>query len=352
VFSVWRLFPVHAPHHADVSILAFFCLALLFPAQTLGASTVQRDFDEANTLKDGDACNEAIARYSEVLAAAEPTSRIHALALYNQAVCFETTGDLAQAKFSYDLLLTREDPEASALHSDVRFRRGLVLIAGGQLRAARKDLVTVRRQTSDAMARARVDVQIAWIDVGSGHLARASQRLKRAVELLNQAGNQDAPDAYFLAQALCALGDVFVAEASRVPIHRKNPGRTVDALEKRAALIARAQAYYVAAIDQHVPTWAAAATLHLGRGFQSAADELWKLSNAQAPSTHKRAAQHLAMQHWIRKRIPMLLRKSFEAYSVCQSLGYETGDISRFTRACSEALESFPTERLTSSHDS
>ncbi|HCP47079.1 MAG TPA: hypothetical protein DIU15_13620 [Deltaproteobacteria bacterium] len=318
----------------------------------MGSSSPSQQFAEANALKEADACDEAIHRYDEVLNASPTLHRTHVLALYNQAVCFESLGSLDRATANYTQLLSRNDAEARAIHADVQFRRGLVRIAENQPRAARRDLLAVRHRTTDRTARARIDVQLGWLDVESRHLARASHRLLGAIRVLTGKVSEPTSEAYFLAQALCALGDVFVAEASRVDMHRRGVKRTVRALNRRAELLSRAQDYYVAAIDQQVPTWAAAAALHLGRAYQAAADELWEFYSNQQPTAKPEPTAQAAMQRWLLDRIPTLLRKSFEAYSICQSLGYETGDISRFTRACSEALDSFPTERLTVTQES
>ena len=132
------------PHWFRTPYAVFAALTLIglapvaASAQTMALDAI---FEEANDLKDGDACDAAVPLYDEVVLRADARSQLRGWALYNRGICQEQLGDEAGAREAYDTLVA-EGP--ADLRRDARFRLGLVqILSGGDAAVAREILGAV-----------------------------------------------------------------------------------------------------------------------------------------------------------------------------------------------------------------
>lgn len=308
-------------------------LAIAGTLSLLGAGPVGQPLDEANALKQADACPEAVRRYDEVLATSVAGDGAWGPALYNRSVCLELLDRFDEALLGYDLLV-----RADVFALDARFRRGLVQVALGELRAARRGFASLRPRLR-GMDRLAVDVQIGALDAELGRARRAVAVLSPAVEALRE---QQPEGTWYLAQALVAMGDLHADASRRI---RLRPPRVARRLGRRADRLATGMQFYGEASALHEPTWAAAATLHLGEAFLGLARELDELRQ-RLEAAPRRTPEDQAILAFLAQQVPNTAGKARDSLRLCELVFTETGLDDASTRACRAELEAFPEELL------
>ncbi len=305
----------------------------------LGAGPVGQPLDEANALKQADACAEAVLRYDEVLAEAAPGDGAWGPALYNRSVCLELLDRFDEAVLGYDLLLRAEVFEA-----DARFRRGLAMASLGDLKAARRDFVALRSQV-EAGDRLAVDVQIGALDARLGRARAAAARLGPAIEALRERVADQPTEGWYLAQALVAMGDLHGGAAAKIPLRLNVPPRVGRRLGRRAERLEIAQAFWAEAAARHEATWAAASMLHLGMAYLALARELDSL-RTELLALPRRSEARQVLSLWLATQVPNIGRKARDGLRLCELVYTETALDDPSTRSCRQQLEAFPEELL------
>jgi len=339
------------PH--SVRILA---VCLVFSLLTIGAASAQQValeaiLQEANDLKDGDACDGAVPLYTEVVDRVSPDSPLRAYALYNRAVCFEELGSPELSTASYDLLI--EDATLPDLAVDARFRRGLlVVVHGGDTAAARRDFQSIR-QRATGIDRALVDLQLARLDLAAGRPRAAARRVARASESIEGARGTDVDRRgtaldWYAGEARLTQGDIWLQAAEAVSLALKGPIRVTKRITRRAEYLANAERFYVATIEAGKAPWSQQALLQLGRGYVSAADALAQLfveAGTPSPGPPSRTAR-AALERWLEPRIDAQLRKAADAWVLCLQVQTEIGGAPLQAQACQQGVDEL-VDRLT-----
>ncbi len=314
-------------------------LALAGTLFLLGAGPVGQPLDEANALKQADACGEAVLRYDEVLAEASPKDGTWGPALYNRSVCLELLERFDEAVLGYDLLV-----RADVFAVDARFRRGLAQASLGNLKAARRDFVALRPQVEGG-DRLVVDVQIGSLDARLGKARAAAARLGPTIDVLRQRSTDHPAEGWYLAQALVAMGDLHGGAAARIPLRLNVPPRVGRRLARRAERLEIAQGFWAEATAHHEPTWAAASMLHLGEAYLALALELAAL-RTQLQALPRLSDARQVLNHWLATQIPNIGRKARDGLRLCELVYTETALDDPSTRACRLELEAFPEQLL------
>jgi tetratricopeptide (TPR) repeat protein len=301
------------------------------------------DFDEANALKDGGACDEAVIRYQSFIDANPEASEAPA-ARYNQGVCFEELM-LPTAAFDSYTEVVEDFGDDDGLRADARFRIALIHVATGEVSEARRALAALQSSVKTSPQREIVDVQIAWLDAQAGRSKTAAKRLAVAVPVLEAAHAED-PNLgidVHLATASVAMGDLVGRRALEVKLGGDHDA-VMAALDAAAETAAAAEAYYVDALRLQNPTWASAAALHVGtlyvtfhgifaayRGdLNSKTPKGWTLGQARA------------LDAWLGDRMGPILIKARQALTICTDIRAQVGRPNRFTKDCEAALGAPP----------
>jgi hypothetical protein len=302
------------------------------------ASDLHHEFSEANALKDGSACDEAVLRYQELVDQAPPGHELVPPARYNQAVCFEEL-HLPAAALETHRMVSGDKHAPRSLRADAGFRAGLILVALGEDREARRTLRPLAR-TLGSPEREVVVVHLAWIDARTGKRRAAARALKQAVPVLESAFEDERPElAPHLAVASLAMGDVVAGEALGVEF-RGRADSVRDALNRVGETVEAANSYYLDAIRYGDPTWAAAAALRLGGLFVEFHARFGELRAGIEPRPRPgwSKGEAAAMSVWLSDRLEPLFSRAREAYELCSRLPERTGTDNRFTRECTARL--------------
>jgi tetratricopeptide (TPR) repeat protein len=318
---------------------AILLLSLSTPAMAGDSAALREDFGEANALKDGDACDEAVIRYEELLGRLPEGSALRAPARYNQAVCLEEMGSPEAALENHRIVA--EDPAApDDLRRDARFRQAVVQIALDEDGDARRTLTKLLTALDASPMREVAWVHLAWLDIRAGRHRAAARRLAEAVPVLEAAHSVDDRQglAVHLALASVAMGDLVAREALDTPL-RGSPKKLRERLLTLGETAEAAEVYYVDAIRREDPTWAAAAALHLGwmylRTYERLVELRRRLDDGKRGSTDPEAR---ALVLWLRDRLDPTLLKARQALRLCSEIPLMTGSRNRFSNECKEQL--------------
>ncbi len=338
------------PH--SVRILAgALVFSLLMVGSALGQQVaLEAILQEANDLKDGDACDGAVPLYTEVVDRLPADSPMRAYALYNRAVCLEELGTPELSTASYDVLI--REATLPDLTTDARFRRGLlVVLFGGDVAGARRDFEGIRHRTK-GIDRALVDLQLARLDLLGGRPRAATRRVARAGKSIEGARGTDidrrgTPLDWYLGEARLTQGDIWLLAAEAVPFALKGPTRVTKRIARRAEYLGNAESFYVTAIETGEAPWSQQALLQLGRGYLSAADALAELfieAGTPSPGPPSPTAR-AALARWLEPRIEAQLRKAADSWVLCLQVQTEIGGAPSQAQACREGVDEL-VERL------
>jgi len=323
-------------------VVSILSLQFLLSGSAVASEDVRSLFEQAGQLKEAGACEEAEPLYASV--AEDPgAEELKYPALYNRAVCLEMLRRYDEAMADYSVIVdSRAD---RPLVRDALFRIGMIESLQADYTGARLRFRGLLRGSSGPAERARIRIQLGDLEMQSGHPHRAAFQLRRAQRLLAAGSGPTEP--WFAAQQQVVLGDLFSHAASRIMLKPRSPRCLVRLLERRGALLERAQRHYVAAIELHQPTWMQGATLRLGRSLLAMSREMASLEQrlADDPQTPTRVdSNHLAA--WLGKQRPAMARKAHESFRLCLDVSTETGAVTRFGPACAAALDHFPMHLL------
>ncbi len=318
-------------------LLALVLLAAA-PAAAAGPDP-KRHFDEANALKDGDACDEAVLRYEEFLVAA-PDSEFAPTARYNQAVCFEDLG-LAAAALEAHTAVVEDFSAPPELRADARFRIARIHTVLDENDEARRALGALAASVKSSPDAEVIQVHLAWLDAQAGLPRAAAKRLAKAVPVLEAAHAEDerAGLDVHLALASLTMGDLVGRRALEVKL-KGDYERVQEALARAADAAGAAESYYVDALERRNPAWGAAATLHLGTLYVEFHALLSSYREGLGDDKPKgwTPGQTRAMEAWLGDRLDPLLLKARQALKICVDIAAQAGESNRFTKACDEAL--------------
>ncbi len=338
------------PHWFRTGVLIASLVLLTTGAAAAEDAALGAIVQEANDLKDADACDGAVPLYDEVVKRADPTSALRAYALYNRAVCLEELGEPQAARTSYDALIT--DATVPALTADARFRRGLLAILhGGDPLAARKDFEAVRR-TARAADRALVDLQLARLDLDAGRPRSATRRVVRSIAVIESMRETDVDRRgtsldWYVGEATLTQGDIWLQAAEGIPLDLRGPVRVTKRITRRAKYLNNAERFYVAAVAVGRAPWSQRALLQLGRGYLSAADALQALmiqTSATSTGPPDEAAR-TALVRWLEPRVRAQVRKAADAWVLCLQVQTELGGAPEQGQICREGVDAL-VERL------
>ena len=334
------------PHWFRTPYAVFAALTLIglapvaASAQTMALDAI---FEEANDLKDGDACDAAVPLYDEVVLRADARSQLRGWALYNRGICQEQLGDEAGAREAYDTLVA-EGP--ADLRRDARFRLGLVqILSGGDAAVARAHLVAARRGTR-GVDRALVDLQLGRLDLDAGRPRRATRRVVRVAATLERARPEERDRRgthldWYLGETELLRGDIWLDAAADISLALDGQGRVTHRIAARAEALANAEVFYVRAIEAGHAPWGQIALLHLGHGHRGAAMELDGLRAEAASSASSRVGptERAALIAWLEPRIEAQLRKAADAWVLCLRVQAELGGAKREAAACQAGVD-------------
>ncbi len=328
---------------ADGLLFALLISAQLLLASSARAADAYLLFEQAGQLKDANQCKQALELYQELLSSPALTKSLREPATYNQAACNELIGRFAAAYALFTALAdTTEDKH---LWRDAVFRIASIDQQRGDWPAAHRKLRRLLHSSSSDDDRVRIHVQLAAVSINLQRRQRAARHLKRAARLL---GSLSKPiDPWYRAQHQLLLGDLFVLEASRVPISTRRPRKAVKQLAQRGVLLERAQDHFVTAISSEEPRWMQAATLHLGIALLSMAVEMKKLE--ELLDTHQLRGSRSDLDHlqrWLATRRPAMARKAFESLQLCLDVLTEAGVQTTFSSSCRDDIDEFPMDLL------
>ena len=296
------------------------------------------ELGEADALKDGGACEEAVLRYENVVKT-YPDGHEAPIARYNQGVCFEELAAPEAALEAYAEVAEMKRADAD-LRADARFRSALVLTALGRDEQARSALKRLLKSGIEDPARAVVEVQVAWLDAEQGRSHPAAERLARVVPLLEAAHEADERAGLHvpLATASVAMGDLIARRALETPLRGKPDAyrARLDSVGESAGI---AESHYVAAMQRKDPTWASAAALHLATLYIAfhgiVASERTRLG-AERPLGWT-VGETRATAAWLGDRLAPLRHRARMALTLCSDIAARTGT-NRFTTECEKAL--------------
>ena len=317
-------------------------LLFLLPAVALAAPDegLRHELDEANALKDGSACDEAVLRYEELIEKLPLNSPLRGLARYNQSVCFEDMG-LAEPALIGHAQVADDQSAPLDVRQDARFREALILIALERDPEARRALTKLRRRLADSPGREVSSVYVAWIEVRAGVRDRAARRLADAVPVLEAAHAVEDREglATHLAVASVAMGDLVAEEALRIRL-RGSPDRVRALLSRLGETTDAAQVYYVDAMRREDPTWAAGAALHLGVMFTDSFERLRELRDRlrDKPLPGWSPGESQVLELWLTERLDPTLLKARQALRLCADIPSSTGAANRFSDECERRL--------------
>ena len=319
-------------------------LLMLLAADAFASPAPMRhDFDEANALKDGDACDEAVVRYEQLLDRLPEDSALRGAARYNQAVCLEEMG-LADAALEAHAQVAQDPSATRLILRDAQFRIALIHVARGDDRLAWKALMGLLRE-SQSPERDVISVHLAALAARAVRRRRAAKRLTLAVPVLEAAHDVDdrlGLDTH-MAVASLTMGDLVAGDALRTPLRGSSEDLRA-ALDRIAVTVEAAQAHYVDAMRRGDPTWAAAASLHLGELFVTFHGRLFVLRQRlqRRPPPRSSKAEALALDIWLGQRGEPLLLQARQLLRLCADMPREVGAPNRFTERCAERLDEPP----------
>ncbi len=314
-------------------------LALLVPSAAAAHPDPKLHFDEANALKDGDACDEAVLRYEQFIEAA-PESELVPVARYNQAVCFEEL-QLAEAALEAHTAVAEDFGASPDLRADARFRVALIHVVMDDKEEAHRTLTALALKVKRSPEADVVQVYLAWLDSQAGRAQAAARRLSTAVPKLEAAHAEDdrrGLDVH-LALASVTMGDLVGRRALQVKLSGSYE-KLQEALARAADAAGAAESYYVNALERRDPTWASAATLHLGTLYVQFHALLggYKEVLEEGPPKGWKVAEARALAAWIGDRLDPLLLKARQSLTICMDVAAQAREKNRFTEQCDEAL--------------
>ncbi|MCO4769084.1 MAG: hypothetical protein KDA24_03575 [Deltaproteobacteria bacterium] len=324
------------------------------PLETPDPSRLPRLLDEAASLKDAGACEEALTVYEELIAwSASWVGQdfwVHSTAHYDAAICAESLGAPDKARSHYDAIVALNDRLPPQLLSDTLFRRALLdVIPGAPTRAARKDLMRVRRLERAALPRALVDLQLARLDSLDRRPRAALRRLLVAGTALDSAGDdadrdrRGAPLDWYRAEASLVRGTLWSARAAAITLKLRPQRTVVDRIEARASALAQVEAHYAVAAGYPQP-WAPRALHDLGLAWLAASEALsGLLAEARAHLEKKNDPAVTALVTWLEPRIPAQFRKAAESWQLCVESSRVLGMAPGVSAQCQSLLDSLLT---------
>ncbi len=278
--------------------------------------------DEANALKEVDACDGALPLYETLARDAAPP--VSWFARYNGAVCYELLARPDMARTHYSALVGGSEVPQGLL-ADALFRRALLDVVPGRVTAqAREDLARLRRLRTSSLDRALVDLQLARLDSLSGRDRAAFRRVLRVGRVLETAGDdrerdrRGAPLDWYRAEAAVVRGTLWRNRAAATPLSLAPRGRITQRIRARAEALAQAEGHYAVAAGLPSP-WAPRALLDLGDAWREASEALAALLEEARAAAGKRPrdAALAALVGWLGPRVPAQFRKALDAWKLC-----------------------------------
>lgn len=338
-------FPARCGAVGGLSALGLLLIGATPP--TVGPVGLEAHFNDANSLKDAEACREALPLYAQVTA--EAASPHWAAAHYNAGVCCEELGDPVGARMHYTSILDAGEAIGSSLRADSAFRRALLDVVEAQPNAeTRADLWLARRLTGEPLGRALVDLQRARLLAAGGQLRAAARVLERAALQIERLGPRDGPRDrrgrsldWYRAEAAVLRGDLLSAFSARISLGLRAPRPVASRLRERADGVEAAQAHYLEATAVGASPWAQLALRGLGDAYAEAAGALEAVhTEALDPAAGGKpggpARDALAL--WLAGRRAAPWQKAAEAYGLCRAVERELGGAPRVDAACAAAL--------------
>lgn len=296
--------------------------------------------DEANDLKDGDACDAALPLYEQLFSHPDPD--VTDAARYNAAVCLEWLGRPAEARSHYDALVQ----DSRALRPDALFRRALLdVVPGSPTREARRDLRRARRLSRDPLAKALIDLQLARLDSLEGR--SSTRRLVRAGEALATAGDdaerdrRGAPLDWYRGEAALVRATLFLAEAEGTDLGLRGRGLVTERMKSRSDALATAEGHVADAVAAGRGPWPQMALRDLGDAWLATAEALEALHLEASAWEGRRPTrpEALALAAFLEARLDAPWGKARHAYELCVQAELELGDAPSVGQACRERLD-------------
>ena len=320
------------------------CAALLAARPAFASEqALQAILDEANDLKDGDACDGAVPLYDEVISRADADAPIRGYALYNRAVCEELLDSPDAARRTYGEVLA--GPRTWEVRRDALFRRGLLeVLREGDLRGALRDLRLARKGATPLDA-AIVDLQVARASFLLRRPQKAARLVARAAAVIESARDEDAdrrgtPLDWYVGEAAALRGDLWLRAGAAVPLTVRGAGRVTKRIEKRAAFLESAQSFYVLAIEAGRAPWSQHALLQMGRGYATVAAELQALrASIERGEGTLTTTERAALAAWLEPRIAGQLRKATESWLLCARVETEIGGAPLIGSSCRAEID-------------
>lgn len=216
-------------------------------------------------------CTEAVAHYDRV-ANEFPSSRFVSSALYNAGLCLKNAERYDESAERFERLL-REVPQSSDV-KHARFQLCEIYLATEAWEAgleeadallARDDLVSDERV--EAMARH------AQLLLGAGRVQDAGREARSTLSWVRtRRGDERVRDVYFTAAANYVLAETFRLNAAALSVPEGNVAVQRPVLERRAAIMLRAQRAYFDTMRHTHAEWAAAAGYQIGSMY----DAFWQ----------------------------------------------------------------------------
>ena len=324
-----------------------FALVLLVCAQLTSLPVCRADveqlFSQASELQDANLCSEALPLYSELLGQPDLSATLRANVLYNEAVCLELNDQPQRALQNYQQV--RQQAAQPELRRDAMFRLAALSLKFNPRGPERRILRGLLLKRTSLEDRARIHIELASVDLQLNREQRAAHHLRRASSIARNLSPPLAP--WYQARAQLLIGDLFSRSASRSALTSRRPRVLVRRLHHRAKLLERAQLHYVAAIEQKLPHWAQAGTLHLAQAILELAQAMQALERRISDGQLRgRVKERQLLKAWLAARRPGTARKAFESLQLCLDLRQETGHKSNYSSSCRELLERFPMELL------
>lgn len=321
------------------------CIALLAVVPQARASDDMRAlFDEANVLKDGDACDAAVPLFERV--AEQGAGDVVAYARYNAGICLEGLGRADEARAHYDALVD-ENALPEGMLSSALFRRALLdVIPGVFTREARRDLMRVRRMESGALERAQVDLQLARLDSLSDHPRAALRRVLRAGKVLDQAGDdverdrRGAPLDWYRAEAAVIRGTLWAQSAARTRVTLRPRGAITKRIGQRAEAMSAAEGHFAVAAGFPF-RWAPQALYDLGLAWLEASEDLHTLWMESLTYLESRPddVTIATLAVWLEARVPPQFRKAAQSWELCVQSSQVLGMARDVAAQCQSQLD-------------
>lgn len=300
---------------------------LLLVGTASAEESLRSRFEYGASLKDAGDCAAALPVFEEIAGADGPDGAgdpaadwVREYAHYNAATCHEALGSPQRARGHYDTLISAHPALPEGLLADALYRRALLdVLPGRPSKAARRDLMRVRRLSKSQLAKALVDLQLARLDSVEGRDRAALPRLLRAGVALDAAGDdvevdrRGAPLDWYRAEASLVRATLWANRALDTRLSLTPLRSVTKRIRTRSDALSSAESHY--AVAAGLPfVWAPRALLDLGNAWLATAESLAALKDAAAAHPRPEAA---ALREWLAPRVPAQFRKAAEAWQLC-----------------------------------